>query len=352
MTDIAFDLIAKQLQGHQGQGLWVVDENISPVELSRLPLSTDVKASLWVLTNRYDVAKSLELLSFQVIFNDFDLSVWPPHFFDVIYYRVSKEKAVVHHVINQSAPALKAQARLLLSGFKNEGIKTYVDKASHYLGRLIEKRLGGKTSMIAEFRADGEAREALEDHDYQRIRDIQLGKTPALMSKPGVFGWQKIDQGSAYLIDFLPQVVERINRPIDRVADLGCGYGYLSVMAHQLLPVSFFATDNNIAAVNCCRENFALHAIEGEVSADSCGESMAVKVDLVLCNPPFHQGFGIETDLTERFIRSAARLLATGGYALFVVNAFIAIEDKARAYFASVVILDNNKRFKLLLMRK
>ena len=67
-----------------------------------------------------------------------------------------------------------------------------------------------------------------------------------MYSKPGIYGWQKIDRGSALLIEQLSDVLASMARAPKRLADLGCGYGYLSIMAAQQLPdCQWLMTDNN-----------------------------------------------------------------------------------------------------------
>jgi 16S rRNA (guanine1207-N2)-methyltransferase len=50
----------------------------------------------------------------------------------------------------------------------------------------------------------------------QKILDEQF------ISRPGVFGWDKADQGSQLLLQHIPRNLS------GRGADFGCGYGFLS----------------------------------------------------------------------------------------------------------------------------
>jgi 16S rRNA (guanine1207-N2)-methyltransferase len=121
-------------------------------------------------------------------------------------------------------------------------------------------------------------------------------------------------------------------------------------MTQRLLGVEFIAVDNNVTAVEVCRENFKRHAVSGEVMLDDCAAGIDRKVDVVICNPPFHQGFDIDDDLTTRFLEAAKKLLHKDGAAFFVVNSFIPLERKAKRLFSKVSVLDNNKSFKLLIL--
>ena len=134
--------------------------------------------------------------------------------------------------------------------------------------------------------------------------------------------------------------------------DLGCGYGYLSLFAASLGIQHITATDNNAAAIlaitkTACENDTNITAI-----ADDCGASITQTFDIILCNPPFHQGFDIDSQLTEKFVATAKNRLNRHGKAYFVTNAFIAIEKIAEKHFASCKQLANNKKFKVLELTK
>ncbi|MCR8921594.1 methyltransferase [Dasania sp. GY-MA-18] len=353
--DIAMNLMAEKINhclaaDPTEPSLWVVDENISAAAMA----SVSAAANLTVLTNRCDSAQALEQRGFKLQLSDFDFSSFEPQSFAHIFYRVSKEKPIVHHVINQAAQYLRPQGYLHISGYKNEGAKTYSDKAVKYLGSLASKLLGGKTAMISDIVCDDvDDSRRLDDKNYSVLQQPVAAGDIRFTSKPGVFGWNKIDRGSEFLIAHLPEVLATITTEIKRVADLGCGYGYLSVMASQQLnQATFYAVDNNVAAVTCCQQNFIQHKIAGEVSLDSCGSQLSPGFDFLLCNPPFHQGFDVESGLTDKFVQSVSRLLNKGGHGFFVVNAFIPLERKAKGLFESVTMVANNQSFKLLLFKK
>lgn len=357
MSDHAFNLIKPYINGCEsktGTQLWVTDENISHSHITAVRPADN----LYVISNRFDTYQALKQRGFNIRLNDFDMSSIPVQHFDCIYYRVSKEKAVVHHIINCAAEYLNVNGCLLVSGYKNEGIKTYIDKATRYLGECSKRERGKNSSQLAVINCQNGVREGdrLDDKHYSQTRIINSKDDIEFVSKPGLFGWNKIDQGSAFLVEHLPQFMQRqaphMEKPIC-IADLGCGYGYLSVMAHRLLATKIIATDNNAAAVNVCKQNFKRHGIDGEVVLTDCVEGIDHQVvDVVLCNPPFHQGFAVDSNLVSKFLIGCHRLLALGGSALFVVNSFIPLERRAADLFTHVEVLNNNRHFKLVVLIK
>ena len=115
-------LIQKILQHSSVHSLWLSDENV----LKQLP-----DAKMWehkpaFVTNRWDIAQHAKQLGFDATFSDFELRIIPDSSLDHVFYRISKEKAIVHHLINQAQRILKKGGILWISGQKNEGVKTYI----------------------------------------------------------------------------------------------------------------------------------------------------------------------------------------------------------------------------------
>lgn len=342
MNDATLTLLLNSLAASADQvtqQLFVADENIDDIgSLLR------IARCMPVITNRYNIFTALQATGQNHQFSDFDFSHIQAASLQRMYYRTSKEKPVVHHVINAAARLLQPHGELVIAGEKQQGIQTYIKKSEQRLGSMaVVKKDGPARLGIIQKKIPGEP---LPDNDYPVLRPAITIDDTILFSKPGVFGWDKIDQGSAFLAEHLQQL------PLNnaRLLDLGCGYGYLSVMAHKLSPAIIHATDNNAAAVLACHKNFEHHHIAGAVFADHIGAALAPGYDVILCNPPFHQGFDIEHTLAEQFIAASARLLARHGQALFVVNSFIALEKVAGRYFNKMQKLDDNKRFKLVLL--
>ncbi|HXH03185.1 MAG TPA: methyltransferase [Candidatus Competibacteraceae bacterium] len=343
MSDPAFALLARDLAGCDGCGLWLADDNIPRAALATLPPNPAVT----VLSNRYDLWTALRERGWDARFADFDGMELADACLEALFYRVSKEKPLVHHVLNLAARLLKPGGRLYLAGLKSEGIQTYIDKARALLGERVEQDIRGSGLRRAVLgRIAGHHAPPLDDRDYGLLRPVAEEDGRVFWSKPGVFGWDKIDQGSRFLVEYVEQRYPGgLPAP---VLDLGCGYGYLAVHAARLGATRVVATDNNAAAVRACRHNFALHSIAGAVIAADCGAGIAERFPLILCNPPFHQGFAVQGGLTEHFLAASRHLLAQGGTALFVVNRFIPLERKAAAQFRRVETVADNGRFKLI----
>lgn len=331
MSDPSLNLLYQRIDASpQAGSLLLADEHCIAPPSRHLP----------VVTNRVDVAERFRQAGFTVALEDFLLDGVSA---STVFYRVSKEKALVHHLLNRVLTLLPLGGQLVLSGEKGDGLKTYADKARAMVGsdKNVSKGSGG--SLLTVIRKNHAPSTLLDDSDYQRIRPI-TSDAPVLHSKPGIYGWQKIDRGSALLV----RALEGLPEAPATILDLGCGYGFLTVMAHQHFPSAhFLATDNNVTALAACRRNVEVHGIAAELVAADCAAGIAQRVDLVICNPPFHKGFDIHGDLTQAFVSAAAERLVPGGRALFVVNQFIALEQKSAPWFSRCEQLFSEGGFKV-----
>lgn len=340
MSDSAFNQLIPALKHHGGRSLWLADENLLSANLS-------AQDNTLVITNRIDLENHLKRQGWKVFFSDYDLSIVEDSSLDRVIYRVSKEKPVVHYLINQAFRCLKADGQLFLAGDKSEGIKTYFSKAQKLFGSGECTKADKDTWLATLNKQNIEFSNPLDDKDYPSLRISASDERFEYYSKPGVFGWDKIDKGSAYLIEHLDNFLMTLPEPPKNALDLGCGYGYLSLnLQHLDIPVT--ATDNNAAAILACERNFNRYPINGKVVAASCAQGIQEKFDLIICNPPFHAGFSTDGDLTDRFVKAAYDRLNSRGIACFVTNLHIPLERKATRYFHQAEVIAANGNFKLV----
>ena len=94
----------------------------------------------------------------------------------------------------------------MLSGEKTDGVKTYTGHANKLFGDSCQPKKFGNyyLSRLTKYSDDGKL---LDDKNYLALRPIGSPEDLPLQSKPGIFGWNKIDQGSALLINQFPQFV-------------------------------------------------------------------------------------------------------------------------------------------------
>ncbi len=109
-----------------------------------------------------------------------------------------------------------------------------------------------------------------------------------LRNHAGIFCREALDIGTRFFLPHLPS-----NLGCAQVADLGCGNGVLGIVCALNNPqVQLHMVDESYMAVQSAQENWQQALGERPVSiyaGDGLASEQAQSLDLVLCNPPFHQ---------------------------------------------------------------
>ena len=168
------------------------------------------------------------------------------------------------------------------------------------------------------------------------------------VTKPGIFGWQKIDRGSALLI-------EAIDMPLKgRGADFGAGYGFLSSEllkngTHEISHMDVIDADHH--ALDCAREN---------LNAQDCAflwedltkpYKASAPYDFIVMNPPFHDAKQGDPAIGQAFIQNAYSNLKPGGQLWMVANTHLPYETTL-SIFPQVERKVQKDGFKVLYARR
>ncbi len=179
--------------------------------------------------------------------------------------------------------------------------------------------------------------------DYWRdLASLQPVGDGSWVSQPGIFSWDRIDDGSALLAKHLPDDLS------GHVADFGCGWGYLSreVLARSRGVSRIDLIDAEHRALEAARANLpdpraSFHWL------DLAAEPAPATYNAIVCNPPFHVGRAAEPALGQGIIGAAARALRPGGRFYMVANRGLPYEPLLKANFASFETLADNNKFRI-----
>ncbi|ELI8097147.1 16S rRNA (guanine(1207)-N(2))-methyltransferase RsmC [Yersinia enterocolitica] len=159
---------------------------------------------------------------------------------------------------------------------------------------------------------------------------------------PGVFSRDSLDSGSHLLLSTFSEPFK------GSVLDVGCGAGVLAcVLAQQSPKIKWTLSDVSAAAIEASRATLAANNIEAQVIASNVYSDIKGRFEMIISNPPFHDG--IQTSLTaaEMLIRGATAHLHVGGKLRIVANSFLPYPALLDAAFGSHEVLAQNGRFKV-----
>jgi 16S rRNA (guanine1207-N2)-methyltransferase len=168
------------------------------------------------------------------------------------------------------------------------------------------------------------------------------------VSRPGLFAWDRIDRASALLAAHLPTDMR------GRAADLGAGYGYLAsrVIARCPNVGAIDLYEAEARALEPARINLARaqrdRACEVAVHWHDVTRGLPRRYDVIVSNPPFHQGRADLPELGRAFIASAADALVPDGRLFIVANRHLPYEAVLAARFRDVRTLATQEGFKVI----
>lgn len=172
-----------------------------------------------------------------------------------------------------------------------------------------------------------------------------------LLNHANVFCREGLDIGTRAFLPHLPQ-----NLGSARVADLGCGNGVLAIASALDNPQAHYTlVDESFMAVQSARENW--QAVQGEREAqmragDGLAGQAAQSLEVVLCNPPFHQQQVVGDFLAWRMFQQAREALVVGGALYIVGNRHLGYHSKLARLFRGVEQVAATPKFVILKARK
>lgn len=168
-----------------------------------------------------------------------------------------------------------------------------------------------------------------------------------IFSYPNTFSNDKIDSGTRFLLENLPQDIS------GNVADLGCGNGLISLYIKKKYPnTNVFAFDESYEAIHSLNFNKTFNNISlKSVLSDGLFNSKK-KFDWVVSNPPFHFNNVVDFSIAYRHFSEVFEKLLPGGKFFLVYNNHLNYYTHLKKIFPIVIKYNSNQKYSLLLCIK
>ena len=262
--------------------------------------------------------------------------------FDLVLVRVPKTLALLEEQLIRLHGQLAPGARVIAAGMLK-----HLPRAA---GDLLERHIGPVQASLAVKKArllfaTPEARAAVASPYPSRYR---LDAPPlTLVNHANVFCREGLDIGTRAFLPHLPQGLGQA-----RVADLGCGNGVLALACALANPEAHFTlVDESYMAVQSARENWSAAFGERPVAiraADGLADQPPRSLELILCNPPFHQQQVVGDFLAWRMFQQARAALTEQGELWLVGNRHLGYHVKLRRLFRRVEQIAATPKFVVL----
>jgi 16S rRNA (guanine1207-N2)-methyltransferase len=270
--------------------------------------------------------------------------------FDHVLAHLPKSRAAWQQTVLDAAQALNVDGTLYLAGANKSGIKSAAKYVERVFGNVSVLGYRGGCRVLCAVKTAQPPPVIDPSDDYYTWRTVQAEVDSASITyatKPGLFAWKQLDQGTRLLLKTLSAYPLQAD---DRVWDIGCGGGPLTVLAaRQAFRGQVTATDVDVRAVQGTQKTIdvnQLHNAEAQLS--DCAEALQGRTfGAIVTNPPFHQARATTYAITEQIIGDAARLLEPGGRLYLVANSFLRYKPMLKRAFGDAQLLAETRGFKV-----
>jgi 16S rRNA (guanine1207-N2)-methyltransferase len=270
--------------------------------------------------------------------------------FDIATIAVPADRRLTRRWLAEAHAALRVRGQLLIAGANDHGIRSAIADAEALFGNasVLAYKQGNRVARA--HKTAGRAPEPLwggaagiAPGTWYEFDAQARGYTFRLRSLPGVFAYDRIDEGTALLLEALAIPAGA------RVLDAGCGYGIIGLVAARMGAAQVDMVDVNIFAVAAAEENIGRNGVANAHAFPNDGvpEGAARHYDVVATNPPFHVGKAIEYDVTHAFVERAPGALKPGGRLFLVANQFIRYDQLLRSAFERVECVAATKSYRV-----
>jgi len=266
--------------------------------------------------------------------------------FDCVLIRVPKTLALLEEQLIRLQGQLAPGAQVIAAAMIKHLPRAAGDLLERYIGP-VQASLAVKKARLLIATAEDKTPVVSPYPTRYRLDEPAI----ELLNHANVFCREGLDIGTRAFLPHLPK-----NLGSARVADLGCGNGVLAIASALQNPEAHYTlVDESFMAVQSAAENWRAALGEREVTVRA-GDGLAGQepqsLDVVLCNPPFHQQQVVGDFLAWRMFQQAREALVVGGALYIVGNRHLGYHSKLARLFRGVEQVAANPKFVILKARK
>ena len=269
----------------------------------------------------------------------------PQQPYELVLIKIPKAMALLEDQLIKLRPLLTENTKVIAGGMVK-----HLPKSAF---QLFEKHIGSLTTSLAKKKSRllfvdvNQNLPALENPYPTIYTDETHGLT--LSNHANLFSRDHLDFGARFLLAQFSQLPAA-----NQVVDLACGNGVLGIKYKQLHPeVNVQFIDESYMAIASAKDNYATTINqppqdENFITEDGLKQTADDSVDLILCNPPFHQQHVIGEQIALELFQHSKRSLQVGGELWIVANRHLDYQSKLKRLFGNSRIVESNKKFVVL----
>ncbi len=257
-------------------------------------------------------------------------------FYDFVLIQLPKNMSYFEDILATLSQRLKTGSMVICTSMVKHMAPMSFD--------LLQKYIGPTTTSLAKKKARlifAPFEKASQKSPYPKEVKIE-GFDKTFTNFSNLFSREKLDIGTRFFLEHIPQ------GPFERILDLGCANGIVGIKAKLLNPkATILFSDESAMAIQSAKTNFhKMTGSEAELYWTNCFENQPKdSVDLVLCNPPFHQQSTVGDFIAWEMFKDAHAVLKPGGKIRIIGNSHLGHQMKLKKLFGSFKMIATNDKF-------
>ena len=258
-------------------------------------------------------------------------------FYDFVLIQMPKNMSFFEDILANLTAHLHSASQIICGVMVKHQAATSFDLLQKYIGKTSTSLAHKKARLIF---ASFEKNEVLPSPYPQSISADSF--SIPFTNHSNLFSREKLDIGTRFFLEHIPQ------GDFKQILDLGCANGIIGVKAKMNNPQStIHFSDESAMAIMSAEKNYSNYfEDQAHFYWTNCFENQKPSfLDLVLCNPPFHQGNTIGDFIAHQMFLDAYHSLKKGGVIRVIGNSHLGYQIKLKKIFGNSQIVATNKKF-------
>ncbi len=275
--------------------------------------------------------------------------------YDLVLIKIPKTSALLEYQLSLLKPHIGEHSILIAAGMAKHIHTSTLNLFENIIGTTHTSLARKKARLI--FSKNNQKNPQKTSYP-KTFSDSDLHIT--LSNHANVFSKNHLDIGARFMLETLQKHLPE-KTGLKHIIDLGCGNGVLGIMAKRLLQqqqtnsnISF--VDESYMAIESARSNYITNIPFDSGAKDASftvSDSLDQfdpdhRADLILCNPPFHQGHSMGDEVAWKMFKQSRQQLTTNGELWIVGNRHLGYHSKLKKLFGHCQTLASNKKFVVL----
>lgn len=258
---------------------------------------------------------------------------------DTVILYLQKSREYMNYLLAMIFSRLAENGRVLLVGENRCGIKSWQQRLAIFgdVSKIDSARHCALFSLIPEGKSESFIIEDWKASFVEVVNDAEV----QAVTLPGVFSHGRLDKGTRLLLETIHSGMK------GDILDFGCGSGVVGAWLGKRFPdARVTLLDNDAMALASTRETCRINGVEPVAVIASDGlDTVRGRYNVIVSNPPFHDGVGTQYETTEQFLRQSKGLLKPKGRLIIVANSFLRYEPIIEAVFGHCRTLAKREGF-------